>query len=140
MADLTLEGPLDLMGTLTLEGGGGGKVKVGTKEALVEVLPADPPQCTDASPVLMPPPAPTFPQPTVWIISSFNQTVKAGTKSLVAMGMAMQGQNAAPWPGMVLPSSNNTSVTVNSVPVNVVDDMAVIFPSGGTAKFSASGQ
>jgi hypothetical protein len=131
MSDLVLKGILNLKGMLTLKGDGGGKVKVETAEALVEVLPADPPQCTSAPPVLLPPPSPTFPQPTVWIISSFNQMVKAGTKNIVAQGMAMQGQNGAPWPGMVLPGSS--TVTINSIPINVVGDKAVIFPSGGTA-------
>jgi hypothetical protein len=41
----------------------------------------------------------------------------------------------------VLPSSNNsTNVTINFIPVNVVNDMAMIFPSGGSATFNASGQ
>jgi hypothetical protein len=77
----------------------------------------------------------------VWIVNSFNQTVKAGTKNLVAQGMAMQGQSGAPmWPGMVLPSTGNPTVTVNSIPVNVVNDSAAIFPSGGMASFNSSGQ
>jgi DNA polymerase-3 subunit beta len=37
--------------------------------------------------MLPPPPAgPTFPQPTVWIVNSFNQTVKTGGKNIVALG------------------------------------------------------
>jgi hypothetical protein len=105
MADLTLKGTLNLMGTLTFKGGG--KLKIGDAglEALVEVTPNDPPQCSAAPPVIMPPPplAPLQPQPTVWIVSSFNKTVKAGSKAVVALGMAMQGQSGAPlWPGMVL--------------------------------------
>ena len=142
MADLTLKGTLNLMGTLTLKPGGGGKVKIGDAglEALVEVLPTDPPQCTSAPPVLLPPPAPAFPQPTAWIVSSFNKTVKAQTKAIVALGMVMQGQNGAPWPGMMLPSSGNPTVTINHIPINVVNDQAVIFPSGGSAAFSSSGQ
>ena len=144
MADITLKGTLNLMGTLTLKPGGGGKVKIGNAglEALVEVLPGDPAQCTSAPPVMLPPPpaGPAFPQPTVWIVSSFNKTVKAQTKAIVALGMVMQGQNAAPWPGMMLPSSGNPTVTINHIPINVVNDQAVIFPSGGSAAFSASGQ
>lgn len=142
MADLTLKGTLNLMGTLTFKGG---KLKIGDTglEALVEVTPNDPPQCSAAPPVIMPPPplAPLQPQPTVWIVSSFNKTVKAGSKAVVALGMAMQGQSGSPlWPGMVLPSSGNPTVTVNHVPINVLNDMAVIFPSGGSAAFNASGQ
>ena len=88
-----------------------------------------------------PPAAPLQPQPTVWIVNSFNKTVKAGQKCIVALGMAMQGQSGAPmWPGMVMPSSANPTVTINHIPVNVVNDMAMIFPSGGSATFNASGQ
>lgn len=145
MADLTLKGTLNLTGTLTFKPSPGGKLKIGNAglEALVEVMPGDPPQCTAAPPVILPPPpaSPLQPQPTVWIVSSFNKTVKAGSKCIVALGMAMQGQSGAPlWPGMLLPSSGNPTVTVNHVPINVVNDMAVIFPSGGSAAFSASGQ
>jgi hypothetical protein len=141
MSDLNLKGPLNLMGSLTLKGG---KVKVNGVEALVEVTPSDSAQCSAAPPVIIPTPpaAPLQPQPTVWIVNSFNKTVKAGQKCIVALGMAMQGQSGAPmWPGMVLPSSNNTTnVTINFIPVNVVNDMAMIFPSGGSATFNASGQ
>ena len=140
MADLTLKGPLNLMGNLNFKGG---KVKVGTAEALVEATPSDPPQCSGAPPVIMPPPPPPplQPQPTVWIVNSFNKTVKANSKCIVALGMAMQGQSGAPmWPGMLLPSTANPNVTVNFIPINVVNDMAVIFPSGGSATFDKSGQ
>jgi hypothetical protein len=141
MADITLKGTLNLMGNLTLKGG---KVKIGDAglEALVEVLPSDPAQCTAAPPVMLPPPpaGPAFPQPTVWIVSSFNKTVKAQTKAIVALGMVMQGQNGAPWPGMMLPSSGNPTVTINHIPINVVNDQAVVFPSGGSAAFTTSGQ
>jgi hypothetical protein len=146
MADLTLKGTLNLMGTLTLNPPAGGRVKIGGAglEALVEVAPAtDQPQCSAAPPVILPPPpaSPLSPEPTVWIVNSFNQTVKAKTKNLVALGMAMQGRPPSPmWPGMVLPSSGNPTVTVNHVPINVVNDIAIIFPSGGSATFSVSGQ
>jgi uncharacterized Zn-binding protein involved in type VI secretion len=141
MADITLKGSLTLMGNLTFDGG---KLLVGDGglEALVEVLPSDPAQCSSAPPVMLPPPpaGPAFPQPTAWIVSSFNKTVKAKTKAVVALGMAMQGQNAAPWPGMMLPSSGNPTVLINGIPINVVGDQAVIFPSGGSASFTSSGQ
>ncbi len=145
MADITLGGTLNLMGTLTFKPSAGGKLLVGAAgfAALVEVTPSDAPQCTSAPPVMLPPPpaSPLQPQPTVWIINSFNKTVKAGTKNLVALGMVLQGQSGAPaWPGMLLPSSGNSTVTVNHIPVNVVNDKAVIFPSGGSATFTTSGQ
>jgi len=140
MGDINLKGPLNLMGNLTLKGG---KVMINGVEALVQVTPGDDAQCSSAPPVIIPPPpgAPLAPDPTVWIVNSFNQTVKAGEKSIVALGMAMQGKQGAPmWPGMVLPSSANTNVKINQIPINVVNDMAVIFPSGGSATFSKSGQ
>src|SRR5262249_10605528 len=145
MADLTLKGTLNVTGTRTLKTAAGGKVKIGDPglEALVEVTPSDPPQCSAAPPVILPPPpaSPLQPQPTVWIVNSFNQTVKAKTKNLVALGMAMQGQPPSPmWPGMMLPSSGNSTVTVNNVMINVGNAMAVIFPSGGSATFPMSGQ
>jgi len=145
MADLTLKGTLNLMGNLTLKPSAGGKVKIGDSglEALVEVTPSDPAQSSAAPPVILPPPPvpPLQPQPTVWIVNSFNKTVKANAKCLVALGMVMQGTAGSPaWPGMVLPSAGNSNVTVNHLPINVVNDTAVIFPSGGSATFTASGQ
>lgn len=146
MADLTLKGILNLKGILTLKGDSGGKVLIGDAglEALVEVIPpTDPAQCTSASPVIIPPPPapPIPPDPNVWIVTSFNKTVKAGVRNLITQGMAMQAGNGVPmWPGMVMPSSGNSTVTVNNIPVNVVNDTAVIFPSGGTASFASSGQ
>ncbi len=145
MADLVLKGTLNLMGKLELEPTAGGKLKIGDAglEALVEVMPSDPPQCSAAPPVIVPtPPAsPLQPQPTVWIVGSFNQTVKTGGRNVVALGMVMQGQSGAPmWPGMMLPSSANPTVKINQLAINVVGDQAMIFPSGGAALFDASGQ
>jgi hypothetical protein len=144
MADLTLKGNLNLMGNLTLKGDSG-KVKIGDSsvEALVEVTPSEAPQCSSAPPVIIPPPpaAPIQPQPTVWVVNSFNKTVQAGSKAIVALGMVMQGQSGAPlWPGMMMPSSANSQVTVNHIPINVQGDTAIIFPSGGSASFDKSGQ
>jgi hypothetical protein len=142
MADLVLKGMLNLKGTLTLEPPAGGKVMVGSVEALVEVTPSDQPQCSSAPPVILPPPplSPLQPQPSVWIINSFNKQIKAKTKNIVALGMVMQGQPGGPvWPGMLMPSANLT-VKANSVAINVVNDMASIFPSGGMATFDKSGQ
>jgi hypothetical protein len=139
MGDITLKGRLNLKGNLTLKD----KVKVGSQEALVEVIaPAAPPQCNGAPPVIIPPPpaSPTDPAPTVWIINSFNKTVKAGMKPIVALGMVMQGSIPS-WPGMMMPSQGNTGpVTINFIPINVVNDQATIFPSGGAATFTSSGQ
>ena len=145
MADLTLTGTLNLAGSLTLTPPPGGKLKIGDAglEALVEAQPTGPPQCSKAPPVMLPPPpaGPLQPQPDAWIVSSFNNTVTVRGKYIVALGMAMQGQPGAPlWPGMLLPSIGNPKVTVNRVPINVKDDQAVIFPSGGSAAFDKSGQ
>lgn len=145
MADLTLKGTLNLMGNLTLKGDSGGKVKIGDSklEALVEVTPGDAAQCSSAPPVIIPPPpaSPLQLQTTAWIVNSFNKTVKAGGKNIVALGMVMQGQSGSPmWPGMMLPSSSNSQVKANLIPINVKGDMAVIFPSGGSAKFDEDGQ
>ncbi len=132
MADLELKGMLDFRGMLTLEASGG-KVKAGGAEVLVEQAKGT------APPVILPPPpaAPSAPQPDVMIVSSLNKTVKAGAKAIVTQGMCMQG-NPPTWPGFVLPGSG--TVTVNRIPMNVVNDQAVIFPSGGSAQFSQSGQ
>jgi hypothetical protein len=140
MADLKLGGLLNLMGNLTLKASGG-KVKVGDAEVLVESsAPAGPKHSTTAPPVPLPPPpaTPTDTGSGVWVISSFNKTVKIGAKAIVALGMVMQG-NIPSWPGMVLPSKGNTDpVTVNHVPVNVLGDQAVIFPTGAPADLNGS--
>jgi uncharacterized Zn-binding protein involved in type VI secretion len=134
MANLELKGTLDFRGMLTLQGAGGGKVTAGGQEVLVEQV-----QC-QASPVIQPPPpaSPLDPGPTVRIISSLNKTVTAAGKAIVAMGMVLQG-NVPTWPGMVMRGSG--TVTVNQIPMNVLNEQATIFPSGGSAVFnSGSGQ
>ena len=134
MADLKLKGNLLLVGTLKLAGEGG-KVKIEGKEALVEGVTG-----TAVSPVMIPPPpaGPTDPGLDVEVISSFNKTVTAGGKNIVAMGIVMQGNNPT-WPGMMLPSSSNTGpVLINGFIANVVGDQAAIFPSGGIGDFSSS--
>lgn len=142
MADLELSGTLDFSGLLSLAGDGG-KVTVGGKEVLVELTPTGrPAHCGGASPVILPPPpaAPADVGVFVNVINSFNKTVTIGGKAIVAQGMAMQG-NTPMWPGMVLPSQGNTGpVTANHLPMNVVGDQAVIFPTGAPASFDASGQ
>jgi hypothetical protein len=144
MAGLTLKGPLNLMGMLTLNASGG-KVIAGGAEVLVQVdAPAESNQGTAPPVILPPPPAPPLDEvPKVWIVSSFNQTVKIGTKPVVALGMVMEGGKAGPptWPGMMLPSNvNKDPVTVNHLAINVVGDQAVIFPTGASANFNVSGQ
>jgi hypothetical protein len=140
MADLTLEGNLTLMGNLNLVGDGG-KVLVGTAEVLVEgTAPTNGAQGTSPVPVIQPPPpaSPLDPGTSVYLISSFNKTVKADNKNIVALGIVLQG-NTPMWPGMMLPSTNNSEiVTIAGIPINVMNDQATIFPSGGVATFDGS--
>jgi hypothetical protein len=143
MGDLTLSGNLTLMGNLNLVGDGG-LVKVGSAEVLVEgSAPTNGAQGTAAMPVIQPPPpaGPVNPGTSVNLISSFNKTVKANNQNIVALGIVLQG-SPLQWPGMMLPSTNNTEVvSIAGVPVNVMMDQATIFPSGGVATFDgASGQ
>ena len=143
MADLILEGNLTLTGNLNLVGDGG-KVLIGSAEVLVEgTSPTNGAQGTSPVPVIQPPPpaSPLDPGTSVYLISSFNKTVKADNKNIVALGIVLQG-NTPMWPGMMLPSTNNTEiVTVAGIPANVINDQATIFPSGGIATFDgASGQ
>lgn len=131
MADLELKGTLDFRGMVTLKASGG-KVKAGGTEVLVEQVSGQ-----AAAPVLLPPP-PASPATTsldVSVISSLNKTVTAGGKSIVTQGMCLQGNI---WPGFVLRGSS--TVTVNSIPMNVVGEKATIFPSGASAVFNSSGQ
>lgn len=139
MTDLNLNGPLDLVGALTLVGQGG-KVLVNGVEALVEQA-----EGQAAAPVIMPTP-PASPVDTgvkVKCVSSLGRQITAAGKALVTTGMVLQGNNAT-WPGMITPSTKNTvpsTVTANGLPINVLNDTAVIFPNGGTATFgSKSGQ
>jgi hypothetical protein len=140
VADLKLEGILDLSGMLTLQPSGG-KVLVGGAEALVVLPIGSKPPHGSAPPVIQPPPpaGPLDATPGVVIISSLNQTVKAGQNAIVTMGMVMQGDMSL-WPGMVLPSTVNSTVTINQIAINVKGDKAIIFPSGGSASFNESGQ
>ena len=137
MADLKLKGLLNLMGNLKLNPQGG-KVLIGDAglEALVENAAG-----RAAPPVLIPPPpaSPSDPGTGVKVISSYNKTVTAAGKNIVALGIVMQG-NAPSWPGMMLPSVGNPTVTINHMAINVVNDQATIFPSGGVGTFTQSGQ
>ncbi len=142
MGDLNLKGMLNLKGVLKLNPSGG-KVLVGGVEALV-VQPLTGKHGSAAAPVIQPPPpaAPLNPGTDVVVFVSFNQTVTAGSAgaAIVTQGMVMQGNPPRVWPGMVQPSTNNTKVKINNLFVNVKNDMAVIFPSGGTATLDTSGQ
>jgi hypothetical protein len=136
MADLILKGPLNLVGKLNLEADGG-RIFIGEWEALVEGEAQG-----SAPPVIQPPPpaGPINTGTTVKVISSFNKTIKAGGKNIVASGIVMQGDPLM-WPGMMLPSMNNNEpVTINGIPANVQNDQATLFPSGGMAIFDTSGQ
>ncbi len=144
MADIKLTGPLNLSGNLTLTPTNGGKVLVNEVEALVAATPPMDLMQGIAPPVILPPPpaAPSDPAPNIWIVNSFNQTVKTGDRALVAGGLIMQG-TVPTWPGMMLPSLVNTgprAVSINRLPINVVGDQGIVFPSGGAATFNASGQ
>jgi hypothetical protein len=137
MADLTLKGVLNLMGNLKLNPQGG-KLLIGDAglEALVEQA-----EGQAAPPVLIPPPPspPNDPGVKVKVISSFNKTVTVGGKNIVALGIVMQGDIPS-WPGMMLPSIGNPTVTINRTAINVANDQATIFPSGGVGTFTQSGQ
>lgn len=137
MGDLTLSGVLNLTGTLNITGDGG-KVMVDSNEVLVE----------DSSvahgtgvPVILPPPpsAPIDPGTDAKIFKSFNATVTADNKSIVTMGLHSQG-DAGTWPGMVLPSVTNPTVTINFLAINVVNDQGITLPNGGPVSYTSSGQ
>ena len=135
MATINLKGPLNLAGTLTFKD----KLTIAGTEALIQ---AD--NLGTAPPVLLPPPpaTPVDQGTDVSIVASFNQNVKAGSKAIVALGMVLQGSSKT-WPGMMLPSNANTGptkVSINNLAINVQNDQTVIFPSGGSAIFSTSGQ
>jgi len=137
MAGLNLTGPLDLGGMLNLTGG---KITVGKLEVLVPSTPPGDPEHGTGAPVPLPPPAPIDVGAKVWVLSSFNATVTANGKPIVAQGMCIQG-NTPTWPGMVQPSTNNVApVTINHIAINVVGDLATILPTGAPAPLSKSGQ
>jgi hypothetical protein len=140
VGDLNLKGVLGLKGVLKLNPSGG-RVLVGGKEALV-VLPIGQKHGDAAAPVIQPPPpaAPLDEGLDVVVFVSLNQTVQAGDKAIVTQGMVMQGTKLRAWPGMVQPSTNNPTVKINGIAINVQNDMAIIFPSGGTATLGTSGQ
>lgn len=138
MGEVKLSGDLILMGSLDLKD----KVLVGGAEALVELQPLSPsPHGTSAPPVNLPPPpaGPADAGPKVWVITSFNKTITANGKAIVTQGMTMQGDTAI-WLGMVLPSTNNTTVKANQLAICVKQDKAVTLPSGSQVTLTESGQ
>jgi hypothetical protein len=141
MADLLLSGILNLKGDLTLAGD---LVKANNLEVLViGDRGSGPTHGNSPAPVPIPPPpaAPQDPGLGVWIFQSFNSTVTAGGKKVVAQGMCAQGDpGRATWPGMVQPSIGNPGVTIDNIQINVKNDMGVILPTGAPVTFDQHGQ
>ena len=141
MADLVLSGTVRLTGPLKLAATGG-KVKVDSAEVLVSSS-----QTVHGKGVAVTqPPPPAGPLDTgldARIISSFNSSVTVAVggsdAAAVALGITVQG-NTMVWPGMVLPSTVNTGVTIGASAINVVGDSGVTLPNGGTISFDTSGQ
>lgn len=137
MSDLNLKGQLNLAGMLNLVGDGG-KVCVEGSEVLIEDA-----NVTHGTgiPVISPPP-PASPIDTgtdAKIFKSFNLTVTAANKAIVTLGLHLQG-DLGTWPGMVSPSSVNSTVTINHLAINVVGDSGITLPNGGSVSYSTSGQ
>ena len=131
MGQLNLTGKLDLLGTVALRD----KVLVNGVEALVELAKGQAPAV-----ILPPPPAGPIDAVTdVQVVASFNKTITAGGRAIVTQGMTLEGK-APTWPGMVLPSSANQTVTANGAAINVKGDKGITFPNGGQSVFSNSGQ
>jgi hypothetical protein len=141
MAELLLAGMLNLKGTLKLAGD---PVKANNLEVLVTgQRGAGPTHGNAPAPVPIPPPPapPSDPGVGVWIFQSFNSTVTAGGKKIVAQGMCSQGNpGTATWPGMVQPSIGNPVVTINNIPINVKNDLGIILPTGAPVTFNQHGQ
>lgn len=144
MTDLKLSGPLNLTGTLKLSAEGG-KVRVGGLAALVQVHPQTGPAHGMGVPIIQPPP-PAGPIDTgvnVRVFNSFNSTVTVKVMGsdapVIALGICAQG-NTATWPGIVLPSTKNASVTINHVLINVEGDSAILLPNGASVPLNNSGQ
>jgi hypothetical protein len=138
MADLLLSGMLNIKGSLNLVADGGA-VKANNLEALVEVQRGQAGQAHGQAPVPIPPPpaSPSDPGLDVWIFKSFNSTVTAGGKNIIAQGMCAQGNpGQASWPGMVQRSTNNPGIWINNIPMNVKGDMGTILPTGAPVSFT----
>jgi hypothetical protein len=141
MTDLELAGSLNLSGLIKLVADGG-KVLVTGVEALVEVTSADASQGTAPVVPIPPPPAtPKDPDTSLRVLTSFAKTVTVhtsrGDRPLVAQGLVLEGST---WPGAVLPSTVNSTVRVEHIPVNVVGDQVIVFPLGAAVPLTSSGQ
>ncbi len=139
MTDLMLSGQLNLQGSLNLVGNGG-FVLANNSPVLVTVTRGAMNQAHGqaAAPVPIPPPpaSPSDPGLDVWIFQSFNQTVTADNTPIVAQGLCAQGNpGSASWPGMVQRSLMNQGVTINNIPMNVVEDLGIILPTGAPVRF-----
>lgn len=138
--ELNLAGKLQLAAT-------NGTVKVGSNEVLVVVGKDGTVQGTGIPVILPPPPAtPTDEATDVRVIQSFNSDVKVKVGShylpVVAMGITIQGSKpkGPTWPGIVLQSTNNLTVKINQIAINVKDDSAITLPNAGSVTFNKSGQ
>jgi hypothetical protein len=146
MGDLILSGTLNFTGRLNLMGRDGGKVTVDGKQVLVEVTKGQGDAHSLAGiPVILPPPpapsGPIDPGTNVWIFKSFNATVTANGVNIITQGICAQGNpGTATWPGMVLPSINNPTVTINGIAMNVKEDTGITLSNGGPVTFTNSGQ
>ena len=141
MGDLNLTGPLNLTGKLDLMGTDGGYVTVNKLQVVVEIVKGQGLPQGQAPPVPIPPPpsAPSDPGLGFWIYKSFNQTVTAKGKAIITQGICAQGNpGSASWPGMVQPGKS--TVTINRIPINVVNDMVTILPTGACVPINSSGQ
>lgn len=138
MSDLELGGQLKLVGLLDLKGDGG-KVTIDGNEILIKMPPGSP--HGKGAPVILPPPpvGPIDAGPDATIFISFNATITIDGEVAVAMGLHLQG-DIPMWPGMVLPSSNNSGVKANGLPINVQNDTGITLPNGGTVTYDTSGQ
>lgn len=140
MADLELAGTLELTGRLDLSADGG-EVTASGFGVLVEHQPeVDPAHHRAAPPVVLPPPpsSPIDAGATVWAVASANATVTADRTPIIAQGMVLQGHGPT-WPGMVLRSQRNPTVTINRLPINVDGDQAAVFPSGAVVVLQSGG-
>lgn len=137
MGDLNLMGLLNLTGDLKLSGDGG-KVTVAGSEVLLEDSGVA--HGTGVPVILPPPPASPIDAGTdAKIFKSFNATVTVDNKSIVTMGLHLQG-DAGTWPGMVLTSIVNPTVSINYLAINVVGDQGVTLPNSGPVAYNTSGQ
>jgi hypothetical protein len=148
VGDLIFSGTLNLSGTLKLSGDGG-KVKVDTNEVLVTVKSGEAGKAQGAgAPVVLPPPpaTPADLGTDIWIFNTSNSTVTINGSAIVTLGDCMQGgKGSSPgqptWPGTVLPSSNNSSVKINNIAINVQGDQGTILANGSPVNFTqCSGQ